>query len=269
MTPDMSLVARAELPAPVRVIGTIGSVLDAAREPALLPPPWGSVLARAQTAGRGQARRQWHSPPGNIYAALRLPEEPPFTGVEAPVALGGLLAVALRGLGLNAGLKWPNDLTLPLGGTPHKVGGILLEERGGCLLAGIGINVAWAPRARTLRRERAMPAARLADALPEEIMAGMGLAAPEALWRRLVSGAYFWYVEKFSVSDAWRRLAEEHLLWKGRTVTLSENGRSVRGVLRGLGPAGGVLLAVDGHVEEFLSGSLNGAVERAGAPEGQ
>ena len=41
---------------------------------------WDSVQCVAQTAGRGQLRRAWHSPPGNIYAALRLPLEPPFDG---------------------------------------------------------------------------------------------------------------------------------------------------------------------------------------------
>lgn len=276
MNSEVYLITGPNLPAPIRVLDTASSVLDAAREPGLLPPPWGSVLARTQTAGRGQLRRRWHSPPGNVYAALRLPQEPPFSGTTAPVALGGLLAAALEGAAgkarLDVRLKWPNDLVVLRGGSPYKVGGILLEERDGCLLAGVGVNWAWAPPEQMLRRENAMPAARLADMLPEEAPyadGGEGLTAAEALWRRLVSGVYFWYAQKFFGKDAWRHLAEKRLLWKGRMATLSENGKDVRGELRGIGPAGGVLLAAHGRVEEFLSGSLSGAVERAGVSEGQ
>ena len=102
---------------------------------------WDSALAASQTAGRGQLRRQWHSPPGNIYAALRLPVTPPFDGSSAAPAVGLLAAEALGALGWHVRIKWPNDLVLHMAGVPRKVAGILLEERGGVLLAGIGVNV--------------------------------------------------------------------------------------------------------------------------------
>ena len=57
---------------------------------------WDSVQAVSQTSGRGQLRRHWVSPPGNIYAALRLPSLPPFDGTAAAPAMGLLLACALR-----------------------------------------------------------------------------------------------------------------------------------------------------------------------------
>ena len=62
---------------------------------------WDSVQAVSQTSGRGQLRRSWVSPPGNIYAALRLPVQPPFDGTAAAPAMGLLLACALRAEG------WP------------------------------------------------------------------------------------------------------------------------------------------------------------------
>ena len=104
--------------------------------------PWQSVLVSSQRQGRGQLRRNWVSPAGNIYAALRLPMQEPFASSAASTVTGAMLAAALGKLGFEVRLKWPNDLAVLDGDTPAKVAGILLEERAGVLLAGIGINVA-------------------------------------------------------------------------------------------------------------------------------
>lgn len=50
----------------------MGSCLDTAAHLAARGwlEPWDSVQVYSQTAGRGQLRRQWHSPVGNLYAAL-------------------------------------------------------------------------------------------------------------------------------------------------------------------------------------------------------
>ena len=141
------------LPAPVYITGAASSSLDAAK--ALLKlgilPEWASVLSLSQSAGRGQMRRAWASPEGNLYAALRLPNEGPFAGTAAAPAIGGLLAEALENEGAPVMLKWPNDImqhekedvltVIPKKNACRKVGGILLEERFGALVAGIGINV--------------------------------------------------------------------------------------------------------------------------------
>ena len=101
--------------------------------------PWQSVLVSSQRQGRGQLRRNWVSPAGNIYAALRLPMQEPFASSAASTVTGAMLAAALGKLGFEVRLKWPNDLAVLDGDTPAKVAGILLEERAGVLLAGIGI----------------------------------------------------------------------------------------------------------------------------------
>ena len=64
---------------------TVRSVLDTARERVRenTLALWDSVLAVRQTCGRGQYHRPWASPEGNLYAALRLPQRPPFSGLEA------------------------------------------------------------------------------------------------------------------------------------------------------------------------------------------
>ena len=71
--------------------GAVSTTMDAAREPDVHLGVFDSLLAESQTNGRGQYRRNWGSPAGNLYASLRLPMEPPFVGTEAAVACGACL----------------------------------------------------------------------------------------------------------------------------------------------------------------------------------
>lgn len=216
--------------------------------------PWDSVLAVSQTAGRGQLRRQWVSPPGNIYAALRLPLAPPFDGTAAAPVMGMLLAQGLRQDGWPTLLKWPNDLVLcGTDGIARKLAGILLEERGGVLLAGIGINVASAPPDAALRADAALTAVSLEQAAA---LGGLPRPLAEVLWQRLVMHMYSAYNNGHSLSRHWKTRAEDLLLWRGENVEVHDEGRLTRGRLAGLGPDGRLCLSVNGRFEEFLSGSL-------------
>lgn len=97
------------------------------------------ILAREQTAGRGQHGRVWLSSPASSVLLSALVFPPPE--VRRPVLLTAWAAVAVCDTvaelcGGRATIKWPNDVLL--GG--KKVCGILLEQRGGTV-AGIGLNV--------------------------------------------------------------------------------------------------------------------------------
>lgn len=212
---------------------------------------WDSVLAASQTAGRGQLRRHWHSPPGNIYAALRLPVSPPFDGGAAAAAVGVLAAEALGALGWQAAIKWPNDLVLGADAAPRKVAGILLEERGGVLLAGIGVNVALRPPDSLLRADAALGATCLAER-------GETPPAPE-LWERLVSHMVSAYTDARIFARTWRERAEALLLWRGRAVVVVDGQAAVRGRLAGLWPSGALHLETAGEALECTGGSLRPA----------
>lgn len=176
--------------------------------------------------------------------------QPPFDSTAAAAVTGLLLARALRAEGWPALLKWPNDLVLCLPDGPRKLAGILLEERGNVLLAGIGVNVSSAPPDAALRADAAMPAVSL-SAVSQP-------AAPlaEFLWRRLVKHMHSAYNNGHSLADRWKNQAEELLLWRGRHVHLVDGQGSVHGRLEGLTQTGGVRLWRNGHCEEWLSGSL-------------
>ncbi|MBD5417581.1 MAG: biotin--[acetyl-CoA-carboxylase] ligase [Desulfovibrio sp.] len=213
---------------------------------------WDSVLAASQTSGRGQLRRHWASPPGNIYATLRLPLSPPFDGGAAAAAMGLLAAEALAALGWQVRIKWPNDLVLISGDTPRKVAGILLEERGGVLLAGIGVNVVSHPPAEALRAEAALEATSLAES-------GKGGAPAPELWARLVSRMLSAYNNARIFARTWRGRAEALLLWRGRSVTVTDGKTVLQGRLAGLWPSGALRLETEQGAMECTGGSLRPA----------
>src|SRR5262249_7148114 len=131
----------------VQRVASTGSTNDDAAALVRAGAPHGTVVvADEQTQGRGRQGRSWGSPPGanlHLSAVLR----PPLPPHEAPpLTLAAAVAVcdALRGLGADARIKWPNDVVID----DRKVAGILTESstRGGGLDAvviGIGVNVNW------------------------------------------------------------------------------------------------------------------------------
>lgn len=102
------------------------------------------VLAETQTAGRGRLSRPWNSPQGGIWMSLILkPEIPMDQAYRINMAVSVALARALYEIfGLEADIKWPNDLLID----GRKLCGILMEisaevDRLDYVVVGIGINV--------------------------------------------------------------------------------------------------------------------------------
>ena len=115
--------------------------------------PEGIVLvADHQTAGRGRAGRRWTAPPeaGLLLTVLLRPPAAAVDLCTTAVALAATDALE-QVAGVDARLKWPNDLVFPGDGSvaDRKLAGILAEAdwpAGGGdpgVAVGIGINVAW------------------------------------------------------------------------------------------------------------------------------
>jgi len=98
------------------------------------------VLADRQAAGRGRYGRAWASPPGGLYFSILL--TPKERNAQLLSLLSGLPVVrTLRGFGIEASLKWPNDVLVQ----GRKICGILCEgvyrHDVYWVIVGIGVNV--------------------------------------------------------------------------------------------------------------------------------
>ncbi|MEI2777418.1 MAG: biotin--[acetyl-CoA-carboxylase] ligase [Tetrasphaera sp.] len=98
-----------------------------------------AVFADFQEGGRGRLGRRWEEIPYAGLAVSVLLPAPPDPG-WMPLATGLALAVAVEeACGLDAAIKWPNDLFDRA--TGRKLAGILCELIPGGVVVGAGLNV--------------------------------------------------------------------------------------------------------------------------------
>jgi BirA family transcriptional regulator, biotin operon repressor / biotin---[acetyl-CoA-carboxylase] ligase len=128
----------------VEVHEALASTQERARELARAGTPHGTlVVAGIQTGGRGRLGRLWGSPAGGLWMSFVL--RPGFgaslaSRITQTAAVG--IAKGLWEIGVEARIKWPNDLLV--GG--NKICGILAESgvgQGGRLdyvILGVGMN---------------------------------------------------------------------------------------------------------------------------------
>ena len=231
------------------VCGPCTSTMDVAR--ALCAEgrlaPWGSVITPRQTSGRGQLRRAWISDAGNMMATLVCPpEDKPWNDLR-PLVLGQLFAAALESLGPAVSVKWPNDILC----NDRKVAGMLVEERGGCILLGIGLNLSWAPEPEALRAGHGVAAGRFAPA-----EAGLG---PLRVWATLVNHVETGYINLLEACTPKEFLTifRTRLAWMGRRVLVHEGiGVRYEATVRGVSEEGGLVLDRDGTEVVLLSGDV-------------
>ena len=100
------------------------------------------ILAEIQKEGRGRLSRSWASPPGGIWMSLVLKPDIPLSRVyRINMAASVSICRAISRLGLEAGIKWPNDILIQ----EKKVSGILTElgaqmDRLDYVVVGVGLN---------------------------------------------------------------------------------------------------------------------------------
>jgi BirA family biotin operon repressor/biotin-[acetyl-CoA-carboxylase] ligase len=125
---------------------TIGSTNVRARELAGEGADDVVVLADEQTGGRGRLDRAWAAPSGGIW--LSVVRRPDVSAPQAPIfTLAAAVAVtrAAGEVGVDAHIKWPNDVLVGDEGEEKKLVGILTEMEGEAdrvswVVVGIGIN---------------------------------------------------------------------------------------------------------------------------------
>ncbi len=237
--------------------GEVSSSLDVAHTLAAkdLLPVWSAVHAMRQGAGRGQTRRQWHSYEGNIHLSLHLPNEAPFDKDLAALVMALLLCRALDCLGIACKIKWPNDLIAKdEEGKWRKVGGILIEERQGIVLAGFGLNLKNFPNDELLRKDHAFAAGLLPLSCKKEVKNLSFLTLMQALVYLL----RICYTRAINSNEDWPQAIMAYMPFIGQTVTIDDGNadKPLRGLFLGLDADGALRLLCDGVEQKIVFGSI-------------
>ncbi|WP_367996807.1 biotin--[acetyl-CoA-carboxylase] ligase [Haloferax volcanii] len=90
---------------------TLDSSNDRARDLAAEGASDVVVVAREQTASRGRKSREWSAPDGGVWLSLLVrPDEPPVYAPLYTLAMAVAVCDAGREAGVDAKIKWPNDV---------------------------------------------------------------------------------------------------------------------------------------------------------------
>ena len=241
--------------ATVVVVGECGTTMETARmllENGVLGE-WGAVLSMAQTSGRGQLRRPWVSPPGNVHLSVVLPAAPlagPWRDALIdllPLVAGYVLRDVLNDLGANIQIKWPNDLLQD----DKKVGGILIEEKNGVVILGFGLNHVESPPDAMMREDHSVSA----GVLQTKNRSG----GPLALGATLVNRGKIVYTSLFDEMEPsqFLSLIRRQLAWFGQRVEVREGEKdSYYAEIVGISPKGGLVVRREGRESVLFSGSI-------------
>ncbi|MXZ31436.1 MAG: biotin--[acetyl-CoA-carboxylase] ligase [Acidimicrobiia bacterium] len=249
---------------PVRFVGETGSTNADLMAEARAGAPEGLVLvADHQTAGRGRHGRAWVAPPGTALLASALLRPPLEGDVLALLSPATALAVrdACAAAGVNAQLKWPNDViaALPDGPDEAKLAGVLAELHTGhgdstAVVVGFGVN---------LTAESALREAVAAASAParESGFAPLPPVALDTLAARPVSRHELLISALRCLDAAYRRLLapggpaellaelRRHSATLGRRVRILTPGGAITGTAEDLGADGALVVATaDGRV---------------------
>ncbi len=258
-----SVLTTRRLGRPALYYPTTGSTNDVAHQLARDSAGDGAlVVADEQTAGRGRLDRSWWAPPGSclLFSLLLRPALPLRCASQLTMSLGlGAMAGIAQVTGVQAGLKWPNDLVLH----GRKLGGMLAELRAegdqidyAVLGLGLNVNVAFDAGQGTKDRLQQPPegladtAISLAMVLGRQVdrltLLGAILSETEVWYERLLAGE--------SPHAAWA--ARLDTIGQRVTVTLP-TGR-LTGKATDVTPEGALMVQDDeGHHHTVWAGDVN------------
>lgn len=213
--------------------------------------PAGTVVrAGSQTAGRGRFDRKWVDAGDDslTFSVIIYSDVPPQQLVSLPLAVGLAVSKAMEAFGIDANLKWPNDVLVG----SKKICGILCEAvpagEKTAVIIGVGLNV---NLDENLLAQIDQPATSMlaeagskfeANEVMQKILDELG----EVLDKWLAGGMN-------ALRDDW--LARSRDIGIG--VTAESAGGKIKGVITGLGEAGQLLITTgDGNIHEIIEGDV-------------
>lgn len=211
------------------------------------------LIAEHQTAGRGRLDRTWVSPPraGITMSVVLRPDDVHESKWPWVTLIAGLaVAAAVRQVaGVEATLKWPNDVIVG----DRKLAGLLAERvdgpRGSAIVVGIGLNV-------STRSEE----------LPVEVATSLALESArvtdrstivKAILRRFEGLLQEWESGRGEPSIALQSAYQSACASLGRQVGVEQPGAApVRGEAVGIDRSGRLLVQTEGGLQAFGAGDV-------------
>lgn len=218
-------------------------------------PEGATVIASAQSSGRGRLGREWFSPPGaGLYVSVvcRDLSAAPFLTLAGGVAVADGIRVAT---GLPVQIKWPNDVVVVDGpgfGQRRKLAGILAEasSTGDGLqhvILGFGVNLRSAAYPPELADRATSIEAELGRAPDAGAVLAETLVALEGLVDELAAGS------SQPLLARWRAVAPSA---RGAAVEWDTPSGPVSGTTAGIADDGALLVRTRDGIERIISGEI-------------
>lgn len=216
--------------------------------------PYGVVYADKQTAGKGRLPgRTWNCAPGEgLLATFWFPKDffkdsPPAlaTGFIVLKTLEQLIPLHKRA-GLPLIIKWPNDILVD----NKKLAGILCENTGTTIFAGIGINLT----------QRDFPGQY--RTIPTSLLLSYTvLVTQETMLHALIHQ----FMEFPKYLESWLTVVNSKCAYKNEYIRFKrgiDTGAGVAGILRGIDKNGYLILETDQGIQIETSGEIYSTIDR-------
>ena len=215
------------------------------------------ALAEFQSAGRGRLGRSWEVPEGTsvMMSILLRPKFEPQYAPTLTLVMGMAVAKAVKNLGFDVSIKWPNDVLCPEG----KLAGISLEALAGGVCVGVGVNV-YEPFAKR-EVEGKYSLAYLQDGVVEaglsaeqrtvmtQVVESM-LEAMECRYGRWLQEGFSAFIDEYSQRFAYRN--------KRASLALINGDETIEGIICGVDGLGRLLVENDvGIIVPMSSGEVH------------
>lgn len=210
------------------------------------------LISEIQTNARGRLGKKWEAPEGGVWMSLILrPQVPPARIGLITLATGVAIAKSIRSLGVDARIKWPNDVLI----YGKKISGVLTEVNAtfneiDWIVVGIGIdsNLKLEDFSEDIRIGTTTLTEELPTKVDENELIAIFLNEFEKVYELYKDG------EIETILKDWRDLADTI----GKYVNITQTGGKItQGYVVGINNEGSLIIErQDGTLEKIISGEL-------------
>lgn len=216
------------------------------------------IIAETQTKGRGRGRKEWISPPGGVWMSVILkPKIDPSCAPVLTLIFGLAVCKVIRSFGLDAKIKWPNDVIIK----DRKIAGVLADlhsyERVNFVIVGVGIdaNVNLQDFPKEFRENVTSLKSELGQEIEKRSLIQNILKEMDRVYNTFKSGSLS------SLLQEWKKLSSII----GKTVEVHTETEAIKGEAIDIDKSGAlIILLEDGSHKKIIAGEIHGIRDSSG-----